>query len=83
MLVLKYHFHTCSVQGITSWGGWGNAVLIVIFYLLCRDFMDADMNRTKMIISYLRPLLRLEHPHLEHFIHKSLHHHYIHVHTCQ
>lgn len=33
--------------------------------------MDADMDRTKMIISYLRPLLRLENPQLERFIHKS------------
>ena len=29
--------------------------------------MDVDMNRTKMIISYLPPLLRLESPELEHF----------------
>lgn len=42
--------------------------------LICRDFMDADMNRTKLIISYLRPLLRLESPQLEHFIHKSVLH---------
>lgn len=37
----------------------------------CRDFMDADMDRTKVIICYLRPLLRLENPQLERFIHRS------------
>ena len=33
--------------------------------------MDADMDRTKVIICYLRPLLRLENPQLERFIHRS------------
>ena len=35
--------------------------------------MDADMNRTKMIIGYLSPLLRLESSQLENFILKSVH----------
>ena len=36
--------------------------------------MDADMDRTKVIICYLRPLLRLESRTLERFIHKSVVH---------
>ena len=42
--------------------------------LFYRDFMDADMDRTKVIICYLRPLLRLESRTLERFIHKSVVH---------
>ena len=46
--------------------------------------MDADMNRTKIIIHYLRPLIRLESPQLERFIHKSVrcYMYNIHVHIC-
>ena len=40
------------------------------FYCLCRDFLDKDMSRTKMIIGYLPPLLALEDPELELFITK-------------
>lgn len=47
------------------------AIVNVLVQYHIRDFMDADMNRTKMTISYLRPLLRLESPQLERFIHKS------------
>ena len=86
--VIKYHSlhavcrgNMCLLQGGEA--GVMQCYIIVISYFLCRDFMDADMNRTKMIIGYLRPLLRLEHPQLEHFIHKSLLYYYIHVHTCQ
>ncbi|CAI8009225.1 TBC1 domain family member 20 [Geodia barretti] len=47
------------------------AIVNVLVQHHIRDFMDADMDRTKVIICYLRPLLRLESRTLERFIHKS------------
>ena len=36
-----------------------------------RDFLDPDLNRTKMIIAYIPPLLALENAELEEFITRS------------
>ena len=43
-----------------------SCVNYAIYFL--RDFLDKDMSRTKVIISYLSPLLALEDPELELFI---------------
>ena len=40
--------------------------MYIIFFF--RDFLDKDMSRTKIIISYLPPLLSLEDPGVEQFI---------------
>ena len=40
-----------------------NSLLLAI-----RDFLDEDMQRTKLIIGYLRPLLALENKQLEIFL---------------
>ena len=37
-------------------------------FIFFRDFLDKDMSRTKVIITYLPPLLSLEDPGLEQFI---------------
>ncbi len=36
-----------------------------------RDYLDADMNRTKVVIGHLQSLLVLEDPYLEQFITRS------------
>ena len=42
--------------------------LSIAFFFICRDFLDPDLNRTKIIIAYIRPLLTLENAQLEEFI---------------
>jgi len=48
---------------------------------VCRDFLDVDMGRTKVVIGMLSPLLALEDSELEVFLTRHVHLCHLPVHT--